>query len=48
MSAFRFVEVEKAVFPMSTMCRVLGVSSSGAPEHRLSGAERTGASQADG
>ncbi len=29
MSAFRFVEVEKAVFPVSTMCRVLGVSSSG-------------------
>jgi putative transposase len=28
-SAFRFVEVEKAVFPVSTMCRVLGVSSSG-------------------
>lgn len=29
MSAFRFVEVEKAVYPIRTMCRVLGVSSSG-------------------
>jgi putative transposase len=28
-SAFRFVEVEKALFPVRTMCRVLGVSSSG-------------------
>jgi len=28
-SAFRFIEVEKAVFCVSTMCRVLGVSTSG-------------------
>ena len=29
MSVFRFVEQERAVFPVATMCRVLGVSPSG-------------------
>ena len=29
MSVFRFVERERATFPVTTMCRVLGVSPSG-------------------
>lgn len=29
MSVYRFVEAEKAVFPITTMCRVLEVSASG-------------------
>ena len=29
MRVFRFVEQEKAGFPVATMCRVLGVSASG-------------------
>ena len=29
MTVFRFVEQERAAFPVATMCRVLGVSPSG-------------------